>query len=89
MLIYCENTSCFTHYGIFISVKQNLRYVWLLGPHVFGKLIHYDIFISVKQNLRHAWLFGPHALGKLTPYDIFISVKQNLVMPGSSNHMLW
>ena len=42
---------------IFLSIKQNLSYVGLLGPHTLGKLILPIIFLSVKQNLSHAWLF--------------------------------
>ena len=38
---------------IFLSVKQNLSHVWLIGPHALGKLTLYDIFLNVKQNLSH------------------------------------
>ena len=48
-----------------IYVKQNLNYVWSLGPHALGKLIFQFILLSVKQNLSYAWSLGPHALGKL------------------------
>ena len=41
---------------IYLSVKQNLNYAWLLGPHALGKLILPIIFLSVKQNLSHAWI---------------------------------
>ena len=58
-------------YSFFLSVKQNLGYAWLLGPHTLGKLTFNSIFISVKQNLSYAWFLGPHTLGKLTLNDIF------------------
>ena len=41
--------------NIYLSVKQNLSYAWLLGrPHALGKLILPDIYLSVKQNLSYA-----------------------------------
>ena len=71
-IVQIHHASC---NDIFISVKENLKHAWLLGPHALGKLTHNGIFISVKQNLRRALLLRPRALGKLTHYDIFISVK--------------
>ena len=66
---------------IFLSVKQNLNYVWFLGPPVLSKLTLKDIYsfyLSIKQNFSHVWLLKPHALGKLILSDIysfFLSVK--------------
>ena len=63
---------------IFLNVKQNLSYVWFLGPSTLGKLILNGIFLGVKQNLSYAWILRPYALGKLTRYEIFLSIKQNI-----------
>ena len=49
------------HFTIYLSIKQNLSYAWLLGPQVLGKLISIDIYLSIKQNLNYAWLIGPQA----------------------------
>ena len=46
-----------------MSVKQNLSYVRLLGPHALVKLTLNDIysfFLSVTQNLSYVRLLGPH-----------------------------
>ena len=72
--------SCITlfvefHIIVFLSVKQNLNYVWLLGLHTLGKLILQIIFLSVKQNISHVWFLGPPTLGKLILPIIFLSVK--------------
>ena len=53
------------------SVKQNLSYVWLLGPHALGKLILLNIYLSIKQNLGHAWFLESHTLGKLISFNYF------------------
>ena len=50
-----------------LSVKQNLRHVWFLKPHILGKLMLSSIHLSVKQNLSYVWFLGPHTLGKSTP----------------------
>ena len=53
MKIYFVTFSCITlfvelHIIVFLSVKQNLNYVWFLGPPVLSKLILPIIFLSVK-----------------------------------------
>ena len=63
---------------IFLSIKQNLSYAWLLGPPTLNKLILPDIYLNIKQNLGYAWLPGPLALGKLILSNIYLSIKQNL-----------
>ena len=83
MKIYFVTFSCITlfvelHIIVFLSVKQNLNYVWFLGPPTLGKLILQIIFLSVKQNLSYVWFLGPPALGKLILPIIFLSVKQDL-----------
>ena len=60
-----------------LSIKQNLSYAWLLGPHAMDKLILIDIYLSIKQNPSYAWFLGPHALGKLILTNIYLSIKQN------------
>ena len=50
---------------IFVNIKQNFSYAWILEPHALGKLILHIIDFSVKQNLNHVWLLKPHTLGKL------------------------
>ena len=57
--------------NIFLSVKQNLSYVWFLRPPVLGKLTLPTIFLSVKQNLSYVWYLRPSALDKLILSDIF------------------
>ena len=60
--------------NIFISVKQNLSYVRLLGSHTLGKLTLnniYSFLLSVKQNLIYVWLLGLYTLGKLALCDIY------------------
>ena len=52
---------------IWLSVKQNIGYVWLVRPHAIGKLILL-IRLSVKQNICYVWLFRPHVLGKLNTF---------------------
>ena len=63
------------HIIIFLSVKQNLSYVWFLEPPALGKLILSIIFLSVKQNFNYVWFLEPPALGKLILPIIFLSVK--------------
>ena len=50
---------------IYLSIKQNLSHVWLLGPHILGKLILFIIYLNIKKNIGHVWLLEPHTLGKL------------------------
>ena len=45
-------TFCVTLFT-YLSIKQNLNYVWFLGPHTSGKLILRITLLSVKQNLSH------------------------------------
>ena len=62
--------SCITFHIIFLSVKQNIGHVWLLGPRTLGKLILLTIGLNIKQNLSHPWLIGPHTSGKLIIFII-------------------
>ena len=47
-----------------LSVKQNIGHVRLLGSHALGKLVLL-IWLSVKQILSNVRFLESHALGKL------------------------
>ena len=48
-----------------MNIKQNFGHVWLVRPHISGKLIFLINCRNIKQSLGHVCLLKPYTLGKL------------------------
>ena len=67
---------------IVLRVKQNINYVWFLGPFALGKLTPCDTYLSIKQTLNHAQLLRPHIIGTLALSLKILSTKAIMYVQG-------